>query len=162
MLQIFRAILLFQPIPIPGDQVAGVPRIPVTTNKVTGFEDHKRQFPWKCEAYWDQRDIQSKPRDRTTLTHHITNIIYSILLNLVKYSLKSESYVRPVVAQERKCDFIRDSLWVRFPFEVLKHLIFSFLCSGVEAKCKFEFRHSTCFQNSVENGEWSVLIRDRH
>ena len=37
---------------------------------------------------------------------------------------------------------VNDKLWVRFPFEEVKYLIFSFLCSGVEVKRSEEFHHS--------------------
>ena len=54
------------------------------------------------------------------------------------------------------CDCKRDRLWVRFPLEEMKHLIFSFLPFGVEAKRRVKFRHSTrngcCNRRKTESG----------
>ena len=49
-----------------------------------------------------------------------------------------------------------DILWVRFPLEENKYLIFYFLRSGVEAKRDIDLTHMQRLQNSAENEEWSV------
>ena len=41
----------------------------------------------------------------------------------------------------QSCDRKRDRLWVRFPPEEIKYLIFSFLCSDVEAKRGVEIKN---------------------
>ena len=51
-----------------------------------------------------------------------------------------------------KCNCKHERLWVRFPLQKNKYLIFSFHGSGVEAKRGVEFRYSTRnLQNFTEN-----------
>ena len=58
------------------------------------------------------------------------------------------------------CDCKRDRLWIRFPLEEIKYLMFSFHCSGVEAKCDVDFRHSTRTASRIrqEMRNESVLV----
>ena len=46
-------------------------------------------------------------------------------------------------AGAQACDYKRDWLWVRFPFEEMKYIIYiSISHSSVEVKHSIEFRHS--------------------
>ena len=59
---------------------------------------------------------------------------------------KNKIFKGPVVAQGAKCDCKNDWSWFRSPLEEMKYLlkiIFPFLRSGVEARCRVELFHST-------------------
>ena len=54
----------------------------------------------------------------------------------------------PILAQA--CDYRRGRLWIRFPLEDMKYLIFSFPCSGNGAK-RIPPPNKQCIQNSAES-----------
>ena len=69
--------------------------------------------------------------------------------------------VRSVVLQvhtDTNCK--RDRLWVRYPFEEMKYLIFLFSRSGNEAKRVVKLRHLSCkcLHNSAKIGNGAVLM----
>ena len=64
--------------------------------------------------------------------------------------------VGPRGAETQAYDCEYDKLWIRFPLEEMKYLLFSFIGSSVEAHNGIKFRHSTrnaSLPPSTENGE---------
>ena len=65
------------------------------------------------------------------LKYPICLVIYIFELKYLDYLNKPEASCG---AGAQGCDCKRDRLWVEFPLEEIKYLIFLFLRSGVEAK----------------------------
>ena len=62
----------------------------------------------------------------------------------------------PVVAEVAQAR-VNATVWVRFPLEEMKYIIFSFLSSRNYAKNCVEFRHSTRYASEL-GGQWGTEV----
>ena len=78
-----------------------------------------------------------------------------ILFNKENISIFNFKKVGQLWRRGTKCDCKRDKLWVRFPLEEMKYLIFPFSslwCRGKPRRLVPPL-NSECFKNSVESGK---------